>query len=540
MTESLNAWEAFTSSTPSGETADNRWRAWNAIHRIQAQYEAALPRDDLWTLADFKDADASLVPEVRKRIRSRARYEYANNPLVARVIDVWVSDVCGENGPWLQLHSGNIMVDRLIETAWVRWWRAANQAGKLRTAVKADAVDGETLGALISNRHLLRTQPVSLDVVGVECDRLASAGFENANHSDYIDGVHLDPYTREALAYDLLKAHPGTEYLDTVPNTFDYETFPREQILHAFRRLRPEQNRGVCRYAPVLPLSGLHRKYLEAEVSRNTLRAAFAFVIKSMAPPDDGESGDVGTGTDTEWWQQISLPNRQGAGLFLPDGYDVSQFRPDGSANELGTFHQILGGVVAGCFTMPVGRALGQYQSSGYAGMRGELLPYHRTIASDRLQVWEPGWLCPLYYAFLEELLRTSWFASALEDAGLTPDFQRRERFYGVMSTVTLPAGLDLYNVEFQWPERELVVDPNREENSRKTKLAMGLTTREREIDVADIDAHDERAAALLGLDSVREYRRLVAQSIHGVPVAGAGREPRAESPEQSPGSDHK
>ncbi|MGC1274765.1 MAG: phage portal protein [Planctomycetaceae bacterium] len=493
------AWQAM--SRPPAE--DRSWRGWNVMRRIQAAYDAALPRDDLWQLADYKDADAALRPDVRLKIRSRARYEYANNSIVARVVDVWVGDVVGACGPKLQVHSGNSQVDQFVEQSWARWWRRSNQAATLRAACKADAVDGEAVGVLISNDRLwLARQPVTVDVLGVECDRLASPRFEDANRSDYVDGVHLDPATRQPVAYDILKAHPGTEYLDAVTDVYSAETFPRREVLHAFRRLRPEQHRGVCRYAPVLPVAGLHRKYLEAEVSRNQLRAAFAFVMKTMASPDDGCDGTV---PEDKWWSEINLPNRSGAGLMLPEGYDVTQLRPDGTAAELDAFHRVIGGLVAGCFTMPVGRALGVYGSAGYAGIRAEMMPYHKAIASDRTQIWEPLWIDPLYEAFLFDLIRSAEWKLLIESL---PPTARSE------------IDLDLH--EWRWPERELVVDPSREENARKTRMSLGLTTRETETDTADIDEHDTRAAKLLGIDDVQQYRRTIAQSIHGAPPAAA------------------
>lgn len=489
------AWRAM-----SRQPADDQsWRGWNVMHRIQAAYEAALPRDDLWQLADYKDADAALQPHVRQEIRSRSRHEYANNALLARIVDVWVGDVVGESGPKLQVHSGNPDVDRFVEQVWDRWWRRANQAATLRAACKADAIDGEAVGVMIVNDRLRRPrQPISTDVLGIECDRLASPRFENANRSDYVDGVHLDPSTRQPVAYDILRAHPGTEYLDAVSDMFEAETVDRGEVLHAFRRLRPEQHRGVCRYAPVLPVAGLHRKYLEAEVSRNQLRAAFAFVMKTMAPPDDGCGETV---SEEKWWSEINLPNRSGAGLFLPEGYDVTQLRPDGTANELDVFHRVIGGLIAGCFTMPVGRALGVYGSAGYAGVRAEMMPYHRAIASDRTQVWEPLWLDPLYEAFLFDLVRApEW----LQFAASLPADQA--------------TALDLDEHEWVWPGKELVVDPSREENARKLRLSMGLASRETESAALDLDEHDRRSAHLLGITDVGAYRRMIAQSIHGAP----------------------
>jgi hypothetical protein len=168
---------------------------------------------------------------------------------------------------------------------------------------------------------------------------------------------------------------------------------------------------------------------------------------------------------------------------------------------------------------MPVGRALGVYTNSSYPGVRAEMQPYHRAIATDRYQVWEPLWLTPLYAAWLREFLTTNeWqeFRQELTAGGLV-DFD----------------ALDLHETEWNWPEKELVVDPSREETARKSRMSMGLSDREREMDSVDLEERDKRAAHMLGIDDVQVYRRMIAQSIHGVPVPDA--QPAAGAPGENP-----
>ncbi|WP_437205864.1 phage portal protein [Planctomicrobium sp. SH664] len=354
--------------------ADDDWKHWNrGLKLIKASFEAGLPRDDLWTLADFRDADATLKPHIRRRIRSRGRYERANNPLVDRVVNVFAEDVVGEGGPWMTVASGNDRVNSFIETAWARWWTASNQAGKLRTAVEAESVDGEAVGLIHMNPEIVPLQhplvAVATDVAPIECDRLASPTQEDGNRRNYIDGVHLHPGTRVPVAYDLLKAHPGTEYIDVLSEIFEADTFPASEVLHAFRQRRPEQHRGNCRYVSALPIAGYLRKYLEADVNRQALRAAYAFMLESTAPGDQGEEG----GSDeSQWWQQINMPGRQGIGTVLPDGYKPFQFQASGESAELEAFHRIIAGSVAGCYAMPLGRALGEHKNGGYPGTRAD------------------------------------------------------------------------------------------------------------------------------------------------------------------------
>lgn len=418
-------------------------------------------RNDLWTLADFKDADATLLPHIRQRIRARARYEAANNPQVDRILNVWADDVVAATGPWPKLSTGNSQVDRFIESAWLRWWSASNQAAKMKLAVKAEAVDGESIGIIFHSHRILEDQrpltAVSVDVAGFEADRLADPNYSGSNRSDYIDGIHLDPLTREPIAYDLLKAHPGTEYLDQVTEIYEAETFSRREFLHAFRKNRAEQHRGNCRFTAALPIAGLFRKYAEAEVDRMATIAAFTVLFKSNVPGDDGTAEAGGAGNEDQWWQEVLLPARKGVSSILPEGFDPVQLKNDGQAADLRECRDIIAGLVAGCFSMPLGRAIGHSSSGGYPGQRADLLPYHKTIASDRLQVWEPLYLRRLFKEFLRELKSTEgWKILLAQLRAADPAFSEWI--------------LDLLNIEFRWPDRDLVVDPSREDEARRQR----------------------------------------------------------------------
>lgn len=417
---------------------------------------------------------------------------------------------------WPAVDSGNTRINRLIETAWSKWWRRNGVAAKLHCAVRAEAVDGEHIALRLRSISQVSRAGVALDVLPLECDRLANPNWSNSNTSDYIDGVHLDPYSRRPVAYDILKAHPGTEYLDQFTEIYEARTFPASEILHAFRALRPEQHRGVPRATPAPTLTGMHQKFLAAKVDKAALQAAIAFAIKSMAP---GETEDAG-GEDGTLWQTVRLPSRQGLGILFPDGYEPVQFKTDGDSQDVDVFNKIICGLYAGCFSMPLGRALGEYGGSGYAQIRGGLIPYEKALCADRRQVWEPLWLDPLYEDFLSEFRLMPAMQALL--ATISPD----ER-----------ASLDLHNVHWNWGFGDLVVDPSRERSAQEKKLRLGLSTREAELEAPDIDAHDRRAAEQLGIvdksgaPDVMRYRRIVAQSIHGVPVEDQGDHPN-DSPD--------
>jgi hypothetical protein len=457
----------------------------DAYRAIEARYDAAEPSDDLWHLAEMNDADAAMRADVRRKINTRAQHEHDNNPVVRRVVDTYVDDLVGETGPLLQSSTGAADIDLVIETEWAKWWAAIRGGAKLATAVRTQNVRGEVVALRRHDEQLLAHGVVTLDPYLVEPERLATPSIGMEYLSNYIDGVHLDPVTKNPIRYDILKAHPGSGAFDVQGLQFIADTFDADQVYHAFRAERPEQHRGLTTFAPALPTAGDHRKLLVATRKAAQMAAYFSLIGTTDLPPDV----DIPSGVNDRAWQTLTLPNSGGGLMMLPFGRGVHQLKAEHPNNTLEAFHKVLVSQMAGCFTMPLSRALGWHVTSGYAPIRGEIIPYFKRITSDRTNVWEPLFLDLLFGQFLDELLLA------------------HPAFDGVDG-----ADLDLRSHAWDWPENDLVVDPARDENARQKKLAMGTTSRGRETRVSDLDREDQRAAAEFGM-TLPEYRRAIARA---------------------------
>jgi len=124
--------------------------------RLLGKYDAAQTTDDNlrhWANADSLSADSANSPEVRRKLRSRARYEAANNSYCRGMVDTLANDVIG-TGPRIQVLTGNKDADARIEREFSRWAKAVKLAKKLRTMRKAKCVDGEAFGLLMTNNRL--------------------------------------------------------------------------------------------------------------------------------------------------------------------------------------------------------------------------------------------------------------------------------------------------------------------------------------------------------------------------------------------------
>ncbi|KAA0219131.1 MAG: phage portal protein, partial [Planctomycetota bacterium] len=91
--------------------------------RLQAKYDAAQTTPENrrhWAHADHLSANAAASPEVRRILRSRARYEVANNSYAKGIVLTLANYVVG-TGPRLQMLTDDPEANRIIEKEFSRW-----------------------------------------------------------------------------------------------------------------------------------------------------------------------------------------------------------------------------------------------------------------------------------------------------------------------------------------------------------------------------------------------------------------------------------
>ena len=148
---------------------------------VRARYDAAQTTElnrRHWSQADYYSADASLNHEVRRKLRSRARYEIANNSYAAGMVSTWANDLVG-TGPKIQLDLGpdvDAELVRQVEVNHFDWSVNIDLANKLRTCKRAKLGDGEIFGMMTTNGRLSRRRDaVTLDFRLIEADQIAAA-----------------------------------------------------------------------------------------------------------------------------------------------------------------------------------------------------------------------------------------------------------------------------------------------------------------------------------------------------------------------------
>jgi capsid protein len=130
---------------------------------LRAKFDSAQTTHDNrrhWANADCLSADAAASPAIRRTLRSRSRYEVANNSYARGIVLTLANDVIG-TGPRLQMLGEDGKANRQIEAEFAAWAHATDLPARLRTMRAARAHDGEAFALLFSNDRL--DSPVNLD-----------------------------------------------------------------------------------------------------------------------------------------------------------------------------------------------------------------------------------------------------------------------------------------------------------------------------------------------------------------------------------------
>lgn len=463
-------------------------------HRqLRARFDAAQTTDENarhWANADYLGPNSALNPAVRKRLVSRARYEWENNTYARGMIRTLANDLIG-TGPVLQV-KGTTRTDALaVEDAFWDWCLAARIPEKLRTMRQAKARDGETFAEFRTNPRI--KSPVRLDLLPFETD-LVEGDHSGYPNSSLLDGLYLDDFGN-VIAYRVLNQHPGDGGLFWF--TGESEILRVDNVIHLFNADRPGQLRGCPEITPALPLYAQLRKYTLA-----VIRAAESAAIPSWIIETDGESL-----LEPEEFETVET--ERGMGLTLPKGSRMNQLKAEHPTSTYASFKREIIAEIARCLGMPFNVAAGDSSSYNYSSGRLDHRTYYKALRVER-SYWERNAL---------DVILTKWWEEARLIPGLLPD-----RFF----RAEVPAH------EWRWDGDEHV-DPTKEADAMVTRIAYGFTDIAAECATLGGDAEviHQKNAAILGL-TYDEYRKRLADKFFGATVASSSQE-APETPALNP-----
>ncbi len=423
--------------------------------RLRAKYDAAQTTYENrrhWTHADHLSANAAANAEVRRILRSRSRYEVANNSYAKGIVLTLANYVVG-TGPRLQVLTDDPEANRLIEKEFARWAKAVGLAHKLRTMRIAQCESGEVFSLLATNPRI--DAPVQLDLRPIEADQVASPWPVAHNGSNSADGVVLDEFGNP-IAYYVLKRHPGDN--GALPSSFDYDLLPADSVIHLFRAERPGQVRGIPEITSSLSLFAMLRRYTLAVLGSAEQAALPSGVIYTDAPADTEAS-------EVEPLDTVEMD--RGTWMTMPFGWKIGQVKAEQPTTVYGDFKHEVINEISRCLNMPFNIAAGNSSGYNYASGRLDHQAFFKAIRIDQ--------------AYLGDVVLDRVFKAWLDEAVLIEGY--------------LPQSVRTLDAEFPhqwfWDGFEHV-DPAKEANAQATRLASNTTTLAAEYAKAGLDWESE------------------------------------------------
>lgn len=462
------------------------------VAQVRAKFDAAQTTNENtrhWANADYLGPNSELDPAIRRTLRSRARYEVANNTYAAGMLRTLANDTIG-TGPSLQCQTGDREADATIEALWWEWMESVGLPAKLRLMRESKARDGEVFASMRTNPRV--RNPVKLDIQVHESELVAEPAL-SLNVSSLTDGILLDDFGNP-LAYQLLLEHPGERILSI--GGLAAETIRAEYMIHLFHATRPGAARGVPEITPALPLYAQLRRYTLAVIRCAESAAMMSWMIKTQQSPSDPDSAEPFDTIETE----------RGMGMTLPAGWEMQQLKAEQPTDTYPAFKREIIAEIARCLTMPYNVAAGDSSSYNYSSGRLDHRTYYKSLRVERAAV-ETKALKPIF---------AQWYA----EASRIPDYLPPQ------FTEQLPP------YEWRWDGDEHV-DPTKEADATETRLAIGISSYADECAKLGVDfesVHMKNAQAL-GL-SIEEYRSRLADRLMGgktAPQQAAQNQPEAQ-----------
>jgi lambda family phage portal protein len=402
---------------------------------VRARYDAAQTTAENarhWAMADSLSADSAAAPDVRRKLRERARYEVANNSYAKGIVLTLANDCIG-TGPRLQLLTEDASANHAVEAAFAEWAKAVNLAEKLRTMRMAKSTDGEAFAVLTGNPAI--DSPVMLDVRLIEADRVASPIISLLPTDHEVDGITLDGWG-SPQTYTILRQHPG----DLASWKTHYDLVPADAVIHWFRSDRPSQHRGIPEITPALPLFAQLRRYTLAVIAAAETAADFAAVLYTDSPAN-GEAQAL------EPMDVVDLEKRMAT--VLPDGWRLGQIEAQQPTTTYAEFKREILNEIARCLNLPYNIAACNSSGYNYASGRLDHQTYYKSIRVEQAHLAE---------AVLDRIFN-AWIHEA-------------------MLTTELSVLRHLDQLPHQWFfDGTEHVDPAKEANAQATRLTSNTTT---------------------------------------------------------------
>lgn len=383
------------------------------------------------------------------------------------------------------------------------------QALVLRSSLES----GDTF-TLMPDGERSRMRPYALRLQILEADRVGNPD-NGADSADVAAGIRFAAKGGAPLAAHIYSAHPGSVAPTVAGGAYkgEWQAFVgksgRRQLLHHFRKLRPDQPRGLPYLAPIIESLKQITRYTEAEIMAAVISAYFTVFIET--PTGNGSpifTGDAPGAASGAIGDEIGLA--PGAVVGLAPGEKVQLADP---SRPNPNFDPFITAILKQCgmaLGMPPELLVKQYASS-FSASKAALLDawaYFRGV-----RTWLARSFCqPVYETWLAEAVALGRISAP----GFFTDPMMRWAYTRAM-----------------WPGDSMgSIEPKREVEAYIAAINARLMTRERaEWEMFGTDFNDTFET------KESEERRLKGADMLPTPLAGAAApaKPAAKPPADPP-----
>lgn len=384
---------------PKNELVDHKGRPLNGTMRtrrqLAARYDAAQTSNNNerhWQNADNLDPHGANSLEVRRKLRSRSRYEVIeNNPYLKGIVQTVANDFVG-SGPKLQITDAlmDATARTTIEQDFAKWARVTKLRQKLWRIRHAKLVDGEGFMRRFLNKKLRDTGLPQQDWQIIECDRISHWDFlgkSKDNRFYEVDGIKFDKYD-EPQEYHILDQHPGGSPIWAYLGLGAEGKWVRaENIIHWFRKERPWM-RGIPELTSSLPLCSILRRYTLAVLRNKEIAADFAAIIETDGPANTqmwtDENGDL-----YDNYVLDTFPIEMGMVTAMPWGYRLNQLNPVPDGSSYNEFVSAILREIVRPLLVPFNLSSGSSQDSNMSAGTLDVTLYRGAQQSERMHAEE-------------------------------------------------------------------------------------------------------------------------------------------------------
>lgn len=500
-----------------GGTADVLPAGGSAAESVPATVEMAavgtgIAHDGSKTLGDLamwrpalRSADADILPE-KNTIDARARDTIRNDALVASGATIWKDSIVGalymlnarpnslvlfgkDDDTWEEEFQAEVEAKFSLWAESPKHWVDSRGIGTLtdivRLAVGVYVAGGEVTG--LADWLPAAGRPYRSAFQMVDSDRLSNpADYRVGNYPYMRNGVEVDKKGRP-LAYWFRNSHPSEgpfhDYGDLERHKWTRipanRPWGRDNVLHIFEQMRPEQSRGISILTSALTEMRYTKNFRKTQLQKAVIAATYAAAFEAELPDDVVGAlgaGNAADGNPTTQWMLDYLSAVQeysggaknlhidGASIpILPPGTKLNLQNPGAQGPDDAAFMENLLRYIAAALNLSYEQFSRDYSKTNYSSARASIgeawkaMQSQKRMVADRVANF-------IYRLWLEEAINRNELES-LKRANV-PNFYEGLNAEAYSQADWIGAGRGM-------------IDPLKETQADKLALSAGLTTKE-------------------------------------------------------------